>query len=138
MKNIFKTYRPEGFSTLNAYLFTAEPESLIDFLKVAFYAKEINRTVDAVNGSIRNAILKIGDSCFMISPGKGQFEKMRTAFYLFVNDVDAVYQNAMVHGAKEVYPPADMDYGDRQAGVIDPAGNYWWISMRLKEENYRD
>jgi uncharacterized glyoxalase superfamily protein PhnB len=27
--------------------------------------------------------------------------------------------------------PADMPYDERQAGVCDPFGNYWWISRRL-------
>ena len=38
--------------------------------------------------------------------------------------------------ATEVFRPADMPYQDRQAGVIDPSGNYWWISRRLVEEPY--
>ena len=41
---------------------------------------------------------------------------MRTSFYLYVNDVDAVYQNALDHGAVNCLLPANMDYGERQAG----------------------
>ena len=58
--------------------------------------------------------------------------------YLFVNDVDLVYQTAIDFGAESIYPPDDMDYGDRQAGIKDPEGNYWWISMRLDETPYQD
>lgn len=28
---------------------------------------------------------------------------------------------------KVEFEPADMDYQDRQSGIIDPGGNYWWI-----------
>jgi len=90
------------------------------------------------NGQIGNCILKIGDSCFMISQARGEFENMRTAFYLYVDDVDAVYHNAMEIGGKESFPPEDMDYEDRQGGIIDPAGNYWFISKRLVDKGYHE
>lgn len=122
---------------MNSYLFVEDPSRLIQFLKDAFWAEEENRSLDH-NGKISNCILKIGDGCFMVSQARGDFECMRTAFYLFVNDVDAIYQNAMKHHAEDVFPPADMDYGDRQAGIKDPAGNYWWISKRLEEKGYSD
>ena len=50
----------------------------------------------------------------------------------------AMYQRALDHGAVSELHPADMDYGDRQAGVKDMAGNYWWISKRLEEKGYHD
>lgn len=136
MKKIFNTYTPEGFSNVNSYLFVADPITLINFLQKAFYAVEINRSIDEETGAIGNVILKIGDSCFMISQARGEFEGMRAAFYLYVADVDEVYQNAIGHGATNVFEPADMPYEDRQAGVIDPSGNYWWISKRLVKKGY--
>lgn len=138
MKNIFNTYIPEGFGTVNTYLFTEDPQQLISFLKKAFYAEEINRSIHPENGDISNCILKIGDSCFMISQAKGMFMSMSTALYLYVNDVDTVQANALAHGAEEIFAPADMDYGDRQGGVKDPAGNFWWISKRLVEKGYHE
>ncbi len=137
MKNVFDTYRPNGFSTVNPYLFAEYPEELIDFLVRAFGAKEINRS-SMPNGEIANSIIKIGDSCFMISQARDQFLGMRTSFYLFVDDVDLIYNRAIENGAKSELKPMDMDYEDRQGGIVDPAGNYWWISKRLKEEQYSD
>lgn len=137
MKPIFKVYTPDGFRNVNAYLFVADPHMEIEFLKKAFWAVEINRSITP-NGDIGNCILKIGDSCFMISQARGEFENMRTAFYLFVDNVDTVYKNAMEQGAKESFPPNDMDYEDRQGGIIDPAGNYWYISKRLVEKGYHE
>ena len=137
MKPIFNVFKPEGFRNVNSYLFTANPQELIDFLKKAFWAEKINRSMGP-NGQIGNCILKIGDSCFMISQARGEFENMRTAFYLYVDDVDAVYHNAMEIGGKESFPPEDMDYEDRQGGIIDPAGNYWFISKRLVDKGYHE
>ena len=72
----------------------------------------------------------------MITQARDPLVSMKTAFYLFVEDVDGIYDNAILHGATDCFPPADMDYHDRQAGVIDPEGNYWWISKRLVKEAY--
>ena len=138
MNPIFQTYRPEGFGTVNGYLFVENPLELIDFLVNAFYAEEINRTLNPNNGDLANVILKIGTSCFMISQARGPFLNMRTAFYLYVDDVDDMHQRALAHGATAEFNPADMDYGDRQSGIKDPSGNYWWISKRLKEKGYED
>ncbi|MCB0476441.1 MAG: hypothetical protein KDC69_12240, partial [Flavobacteriaceae bacterium] len=88
MNKIFDTYRPEGFRTVNGYLFVENPEELIDFLKNAFYAEEINRSINPENGDIANVILKVGDSCLMISQAREQFLNMRAAFYLFVDNVE--------------------------------------------------
>ncbi len=136
MNKIFDTYRPDGFGTVNGYLFVENPKELIDFLKNAFYAEEINRSTTP-NGDIANVILKIGTSCFMISQARGQFLNMRTSFYLYVNNVDEMHKRAIENGAKVEFEPADMDYQDRQSGIIDPSGNYWWISERLVNEDYR-
>ncbi|MCB0686535.1 MAG: hypothetical protein KDC53_08420 [Saprospiraceae bacterium] len=136
MNKIFDTYRPEGFGTVNSYLFVENPIELIEFLKNAFYAEEINRSINPRNGEIANVIMKIGESCFMISQGRGAFLNMRTAFYLFVDDVDEMHNRAIKFGAREEFKPADMNYQDRQSGVIDPSGNYWWISKRLVSKGY--
>lgn len=138
MKPDYKTFRPEGFGTVNPYIFAEDPEELIRFLKVAFDAKEISKTINPKNDEIGNCIMRVGFSCIMISQARGEFEGMRTSFYLYVENVDEVYQQALKAGATDVLEPMDMDYQDRQAGVLDPAGNYWWISKRLVKSNYED
>lgn len=134
---MFETYKPEGFHTVMPYLFVEEPEKLVEFLKNVFYAKEINRSL-MPNGDIGNVILKIGDSCFMISQARGEFEKMRTALYLYVSDVDALHKRAVDHGAEVCFEPDNMPYGDRQSGIVDPCGNYWWISKRMLNKGYEE
>jgi len=135
MNSIYNTYIPEGFRTINTYLFTEKPQELIDFLIQSFYAEELSRVLSD-DGIIRNCVLKIGNTCFMIAQAHDQFLGMRTAIYLYTNDVDTLYNNAITNGATEVFPPDQMDYGDYQGGIIDPAGNYWWISKRTEEQDY--
>lgn len=132
----FDTFVPEGFSTVNTYLFVSNPLELIQFLKAVFNAEEKSRTTRPDNDDIANCIIKIGDSCIMLAQAHGTFEGMRGASYLYVNDVDAIYLQAIKNGAKSVFPPGDQDFGDRQAGIEDVSGNYWWISKRLSQTTY--
>ena len=136
MNKIYDTFRPEGFETINAYLFAQDPAGLIEFFKNALYAEELLRTVHEESGTIMNVIMKIGYSCFMIGQARNQFSDIRGSFYLFAEDVDALHKRALEFGAIEEFEPADMEYGDRQSGIIDPAGNYWWISKRLERKPY--
>jgi len=138
MNKIFDTYRPEGFGTVNGYLFVENPGELIGFLKAAFYAVEINRSTHPQTGDIANVILKIDSLCFMISRARGEFLNMRSAFYLYVDNVDEIHKRAVKNGARVEFEPANMDYGDRQSGIVDPCGNYWWISKRLVEKGYQE
>lgn len=133
--HIYDTWRPDGFHTVTPYLFVRSPQALIDFLTKAFFARELNRSL-MPNGDLSNVILSIGDTCFMISQARNEFENMKTAMYLYVDDVDNMHQRALEAGARALFEPADMPYGDRQSGIIDPAGNYWWISKRLIRKGY--
>lgn len=135
MNSNFETYRPKGFGTVSTYLFAQKPEALIEFLQKAFYGEVLNTSL-MPGGKIGNCIVQIGTTCIMISQARGEFVNMKTALYLFVEDVDSIYENALKNGATDSFAPAKMDYQDYQGGVIDPEGNYWWISKRLVHEPY--
>ena len=138
MNNTYDTYVPEGFHTLNSYLFVNNAEAYITFLKNAFGAEERSRTMDDTNTIVRNVILKIGNSSFMISEASDHYPAMTTAFYIYMSDADAGIAKAVECGATLEMEAADQPYGDRQGGVRDPAGNIWWIATRLVQEYYTD
>jgi uncharacterized glyoxalase superfamily protein PhnB len=53
------------------------------------------------------------------------------SFYLYVDDVDAVYSRAMAVGAKGLIEPQDQYWGDRFAQFEDPDGYRWAIARHL-------
>ena len=61
---------------------------------------------------------------------------MRSTYYLYVEDADAAMNRAIENGAVLEMEVGDMPYGDRQGGVVDPAGNIWWLSQRLAQKPY--
>ncbi len=129
-------YIPDGFNSITPYLFVDDAGEFISFLKAAFNAEEILKSLGADN-RIANAQLKIGNSMIMISEASEQYPSMPTAFYLYVENADSAMAKALVNNATLEMEVADMPYGDRQGGVKDPKGNIWWISQRLVDEPYQ-
>jgi PhnB protein len=117
----------EGFHTLTPYLIVREAEALLAFVKEAFGAKELFRGTGSAGGM--HAEVRIGDSMVMLGGGSQmKTAPMPSSIWLYVEDADAVYEAAMRAGARSISEPVDQPYGDREAGVIDPGGNQWYIS----------
>jgi len=123
---------PAGYHRVTPYLVVADGEGLITFLKKAFGAEELNRTVRP-DGAIANAEVRIGDSMVMVAQAKEPWKPMPAGFYLYVPDTDAVYQAALAAGGISTLEPADQFYGDRNAGVQDAWGNNWWIATHIED-----
>ena len=111
--------------TVTPYLTVKRAEQLVEFVKEAFGATEVFRTIGSAGGL--HAEVAIGESKLMIG-GYEAVEEIPTALHLYVPDADAVYQRALDLGATSVEEPVDQFYGDREAGVKDPTGNIWWIA----------
>ncbi|MDB5200670.1 MAG: bleomycin resistance protein [Ferruginibacter sp.] len=50
---------------------------------------------------------------------------------LFVPDVKAFMQQAILAGAAEINPVTDHEYGYRQGMVKDPFGHYWQVQKKI-------
>jgi PhnB protein len=123
---------PEGFHSVTPYMTIQGVAKLIDFLKQAFEAEEIER-MTGPNGAVGHAQLRIGDSMVMMGEAASPEKAMPCAMYLYVNDTDASYKRAIAAGASSIMAPADQFYGDRNAGVKDPSGNFWWIATHVED-----
>jgi PhnB protein len=52
---------------------------------------------------------------------------------LYVEDADAVYQQALSAGAISVTEMTSLVWGDRGGRVRDPLGNIWWIQTHVEQ-----
>ena len=121
----------EGFHTVTPYLIANEAAQLIDFVKEVFGAEEIFRTIGGAGGI--HCEVRLGDSMMMIGGGGAwRGTPAPTALHVYVPDVDAVYQRALQAGATSLRTPADQFYGDREASVLDPYGNLWYIATHTR------
>jgi PhnB protein len=123
---------PEGYHTITPFLTVQGADQLINFLQQVFAATEIERMTNA-DGTIKHAEVRIGDSVMMISEARGEWKPMPAAFYLYVSDVDAVYGRALAAGAASLMAPTNTFYGNRESGVKDQFGNYWWIATHFED-----
>lgn len=121
-----------GFQTVTPYLVVNGAASLIEFLQNAFGAQEHFRAPDP-EGRIMHAEMKIGDSMIELGDASDEWKALTSAFHVYVEDADTVYQRALAAGATSVMPPTDQPYGDHEAGVVDPFGNHWYIATHLED-----
>jgi PhnB protein len=129
---------PEGYHSVTPYLVVGDAVRAIDFYTRAFGAKELMR-MGAPEGKIGHAELKIGDSIIMLSDEMMGNRSPQTlggspvSIFLYVEDVDSVFNQAINAGAKGEGSPADMFWGDRFAKLTDPFGHVWSIATHIED-----
>jgi uncharacterized glyoxalase superfamily protein PhnB len=123
---------PDGYHTLTPFLVVEDVRQMIDFTIEAFGAEQ-KECFETKDGHITHAEVLMGDSHLMVSHAKEGFPALPTALYVYVEDTDAAYQKALAAGAESIMEPGDQFYGDRNAGVKDKAGNYWWIATHVED-----
>jgi PhnB protein len=123
---------PDGFHSVTPFLIVDGCRELMEFTKNAFGA-EVTSSMDADDGKIMHATIRIGDSLIMVAdPMLGQ-ETQSAMLYLYVEDIDAVYKQALKAKGESLREPIDEFYGDRSAGVKDKWGNQWWIATHTED-----
>ena len=131
---------PDGYPSVIPYLSIENAAEAIEFYKRAFNATEILR-MQAPDGTIGHAEIKIGDSPIMLSepcdeaPIKSPKAIGESSFgiHLYVEDVDAIFSQALEAGAKQINPPKDQFYGDRNGTLEDPYGHIWFLSTHIED-----
>ncbi|HJT51311.1 MAG TPA: VOC family protein [Nitrosospira sp.] len=132
---------PEGYPSITPYLIINGAADAIEFYKRAFSALELFR-MDAPGGKIAHAEIQIGDSRIMITDDCGEESPFRNphssggssvGLHLYVNDVDALFDQATGAGARIIKPLEDQFYGDRSAALQDPYGHIWFIATHKED-----
>ena len=124
---------PDGYHTVTPFLTVRGAAKVIEFLKQAFGAEIPEEIMMRPDGSIAHAQVKIGDSRVMIAEESEMAKASPSTLYLYVPNVDSVYQRAIKVGGQSVMEPTDMFYGDRSGGVKDPSGNSWYIATHKED-----
>jgi len=131
---------PEGYHTATPYLFIRGAARAIEFYKQAFGATEVLR-LEQPDGRIGHAEIKIGNSPIMLAdevPEMGYRSPQSlggssASILLYVEDVDALSNQAIAAGAKVLRPVEDQFYGDRTGNFADPFGHFWSIATHKED-----
>jgi PhnB protein len=125
----------ETLHSITPYLVAENAPALMDFIKQAFGAQEIYRSIGSAGGI--HGEVQISDSRLMVGGGSPELawrgEPRPAALHIYVEDTDAAYERALAAGGTSVGAPEDHDYGERGAGVKDEFGNYWYIATSMGE-----
>jgi uncharacterized glyoxalase superfamily protein PhnB len=136
---------PEGMHSLTPHLVCANASEAIEFYKQAFGATELFR-MPTPEGKIGHAQIKIGDSVVMLTDetpkqnmlGPKALKGTPVSLYLYVENADQVFEQAVAAGAAAVAPIADMFWGDRWGLVEDPFGHQWHIATHTRDVSPED
>jgi PhnB protein len=131
---------PDGYHSIQPYLYLRGAAEAIDFYKRAFGVK-VRLSMPGPGGRVMHAELEFGDSIVMLSDeapersidGPQHFGGTPFSLAFYVEDCDAMYHQALAAGAKSVREPADQFYGDRTAGIEDPFGFQWYLMTHIRD-----
>ncbi len=142
---------PTGWPRFTSAVVYADAAAAIAWLCDAF-GFTVRIKVEGPDGRIEHCELEYGDGLIMIAserpegaPGwRGLLRSPRhtdgrltQSLMIYVDDVDAHCSQARSHGATILEEPQTHDYGpdywsDRGYAALDPEGQLWWISQRLR------
>ncbi|MGB0524440.1 MAG: VOC family protein [Flammeovirgaceae bacterium] len=123
---------PAGYSTVSPYFVVDDIDKELSFLAAALGA-EILDGLKAPDGSTMHGEARIGNVVIMIGGARAEFPATKSTVYIYTEDVDKTYQNALKHGAISIVEPRDEFYGDRAGGIASPQGNQFWIAQQIEE-----
>jgi uncharacterized glyoxalase superfamily protein PhnB len=123
---------PDGWHVVTPYLLVPDTQAQIEFIVDGLGGREIMamRTPD---GAPMHAETELGDSKIMMGLASEQFRAMPSMLYVYVEDVDAVYRQALDIGGESLQEPKDQSYGDRTAAVKDVNGNHWYLATHIED-----
>jgi len=133
---------PEGYHTVTPYLVQKDAKRALEFYRKAFGA-ETRMAMPGPDGRLMHAEIKIGDSIVFLSD---EFPEMSpdtkspqtagcvtASLFLYVPDVDSLFQRAVDAGATVKMPVTDMFWGDRYGKVVDPFGHHWLLATHKED-----
>lgn len=131
---------PDDYRAVTPYLFVHDAAAAIGFYQKAFGATEFMR-MPGPGGKIMHAEVRIHGAPVMLAdefPEMGARSPQSVGgtpvlLLVYVEDVDAVFAQAVAAGGKVVRPIQDQFYGDRSGTLSDPFGHRWTLATHKED-----
>jgi len=122
------------------YLVIRDAADAIAYYQRTFGAELLVR-MDAPDGKVMHAELKIGPARFMLTEERPEYGALSpiaiggssSTSVVHVPDVDAIFGRALASGSTVTMPLADQFWGDRAGGLTDPFGHKWMIATHIED-----
>ena len=136
---------PAGMPRITPYLFYRDVNAALLWLEKAFGFAPKAEPIEVEPGMI-HAEMGYQDGFLMMGTpsdergGKSPSELpgIHQSLYVYVDDVDAHYQNAIAAGATTLTEPTDMFWGDRMYAVKDLEGHHWSFAQHTRDVAVED
>jgi PhnB protein len=131
---------PEGMHNVNISLTLKDSKKALEFYKKALNAKVLG-VMDSPKGGVMHAVMKIGDTTIMMGDEGYGCKSAETlgsspiSLYVYTENSDALFDQAVKAGGKVTMPMGDMFWGDRMGAFTDPFGYTWNIATQKRTLN---
>jgi PhnB protein len=131
---------PKDYRGAIPYLIVKGAAKAMEFYQRAFGAVEKER-VPMPDGRIGHAEVRIGDAVIMLAD---EFADMKilspqtlggspVSILVYVENVDARFEQAIAAGATVQRAVKDQFYGDRSGTLVDPFGHIWTLATHVED-----
>lgn len=132
-------FKPKNVPQLSPYMTVIDAQKSMDFYKKAFDF-EVNEVVNDDKGHPQHVSMRKGEALIMFCPEgaygitkkspKTQRIEMPINMYIYCEDVDKLYMQALSYGAISLITPQDSFWGDRFCSMLC-IDNYEWSFATL-------
>jgi PhnB protein len=133
---------PDRYRRVTPALVVNGGSEALNFYVDVFGATERMRT-PGPGGTIVHAEIEIGDSVIIVedaspymgtkAPPPGGLDGTPTFLFIYVENVDAVIEQAVKRGSTLRRAAQDQFYGDRDAFIVDPFGHGWTVATHVED-----
>jgi len=117
---------PDNHQTVMPYLILRNVRGFLKFVQNVFKAEILAEHLDD-NNRVMHAEIKIGNSTIMMGEANEIWDVNNAGLFVYVENVDSVFQDAVKEGAESIMEITNQEYG-RSGGIKDPFGNIWWVT----------
>ena len=131
---------PDAYRGATPYLIVNGAASAIEWYKKVFGATELVRLADST-GKVMHAELRVSDSPLMLADefpdmgyrGPHSLGGSPVSMLLYVENVDALFGQAVAAGGTETMAVAGQFDGDRRGTLTDPFGHIWLLATKKED-----
>jgi PhnB protein len=132
---------PRGYHTVTPALTVNDAMGAIEFYKKAFGAEQKQVCMSHDGKQVMHAELMIGSSIIMLNDEIAHLGCVSpktlggstASLFVYVEDVDKVFNRAVEAGATVNMPVTDQFWGDRHGQLTDPYGHKWSIATHVAD-----
>ena len=132
---------PQGFHSVTPSVIFKDSMKAVEFYKKAFNAKLVSVFPAPGGKGVMHATMQIGNSIIMMAdemcgPQVKSIESQGSSpsnFWIYTENADAMFKQAVQAGAVSTMPVEDMFWGDRMGALKDPFGFSWCIATHTKD-----